>query len=181
MKKVLPYIKRADELEQEEPLASFYCRTYAVEQLLGTTEPSLQSMVLEQLEKAEGLKSMRLPEDLIAAGGPQQFRDFCARVYASADEALAERDGEATELAMRFYFATLFYDVLTQFGALSDEDESKRVRARRLVLDIKRGVHNDDAYSHERQLLGEAMNLLTCNDKAAAVAKLRDALTRLTE
>jgi vacuolar protein sorting-associated protein VTA1 len=168
MKRLLPYIKRAEELELEEPLASFYCRTYVVENLL--KDPSLQSIALDHLTKAESLKVRIQVQDLKSAG-PKLFEDFCLAVYSSAEEAISVSPADA---AMRFYFAALFFDVLTQFGPLKPELEDKRARARRLVMELRQGGGRQE--QQPRDLVAAAGRDLDNNDKMAAIAKLKEAL-----
>ncbi len=167
MKRLTPYVKRADELQVEEPLASFYCRTYVVEQLIAGNDPSLQSLALDQLEIAENLKSSSLPADINTNGGPERFRLFCQEVFEAAENSTAE--------ATRYYFSSLFFDVLTQFGPLSVEDEAKRAKARRMVVDLRR----PGLFLEERKSLGEAIKELEKGAKQSALEKLKEVIRNL--
>ena len=174
MKRYVPYVKRANELEAEDPLAAFYCRLYVVEQLVALKDPSVQGLAVEQLDKAEALRTTVLPAD-VNVSGPSQFGQFCDSVYAAAEE--ADETSVPTEQAMRYYFASLFYDVLTQFGPLDERREAQRARARRLVVELKRGSATN--FSEERAAIAAALADLDRTDKAAALARLKDAVLGL--
>lgn len=173
MKRLTPYIKRADELQAEDPLASFYCRTYVVEQLIALNDASLQALALDQLELAENLKSSSLPPDINTNGGPEQFKLFCQEVFEAAEASAS--DTGAAEAAMRYYFSSLFFDVLSQFGPLSTEEEAKRTKARRMVVELRRG----GTFFDERRILGETIKDLERGAKDAALDKLKEVIRKL--
>jgi vacuolar protein sorting-associated protein VTA1 len=138
-KKLLPYLKRADELESREPLASFYCRLYVAEQLMKTRvagDADTDAALIHVLDEAEKLKPSLGPD--LTVQGPIAFQQFCRELFDAALE--GESAGiEPTAAAMKYYFASLFLDVLTQFGELTQELEEMRTFARNKVVQLRRG------------------------------------------
>lgn len=135
-KRLLPYLKRADELEAREPLASFYCRLYVADQLLTQRSPESDAALMAVLDDAERLKPGLGPG--LSTEGPQAFEQFSREIFDAAVE--AESAGlDAVALATKYYFSSLFFDVMTQFGPLSTELEEKRSYARSRVMQLRRG------------------------------------------
>ncbi|KAL4185135.1 hypothetical protein AMTRI_Chr10g229120 [Amborella trichopoda] len=124
-KLLLPYLQRADELQKHEPLVAYYCRLYAMERGLKinpkertkTTNALLVSL-MKQLEKDK--KSLKLgPEDNLHVEG------FALNVFAKADK--QDRAGRADlNTAKTFYAASIFFEILTQFGELQPDDTRPR-------------------------------------------------------
>ncbi|KAK3030007.1 hypothetical protein RJ639_038106 [Escallonia herrerae] len=119
-KLLLPYLQRADELQKHEPLVAYYCRLYAMERGLkipqsertNTTNALLISL-MKQLEKDK--KSLKLgPDDNLHLEG------FALNVFAKADK--QDRAGRADlydmSTAKTFYAASIFFEILNQFGVL---------------------------------------------------------------
>lgn len=135
-KMLLPYLQRADELQNHEPLVAYYCRLYAMERGLKipqsertkTTNSILKSLI-NQLEKDK--KSLKLsPDDHLHLEG------FALNVFAKADK--QDRAGRADlNTAKTFYAASIFFEILNQFGELAPDvslSKSRNMRCGKLLI-----------------------------------------------
>ncbi|CAL0307375.1 unnamed protein product [Lupinus luteus] len=138
-KLLLPYLQRADELQKHEPVVAYYCRLYAMERGLKipqsertkTTNALLVSL-MKQLEKDK--KSTQLgPEDNLYVEG------FALNVFGKADK--QDRAGRADlNTAKTFYAASIFFEILNQFGALQPDLEQKQKYAVWKAADIRKAL-----------------------------------------
>ena len=177
LKRLIPYLKRADELEIREPLAAFYCRLYAAEQLMKARSPGdheTDAALISILDEAEKLKPGLGAN--ISSEGPQAFEQFAREIFDAALETESAGQVDAAALATRFYFASLFFDVLTQFGPLSPELEEQRNFARAKITQLKRGGVK---WAQLRVLLQSAREAADAEDAARAREALRGALDLL--
>lgn len=138
-KLLLPYLQRADELQKHEPLVAYYCRLYAMERGLKipqnertkTTNALLVSL-MNQLEKDK--KSLKLgPEDNLYLEG------FALNLFAKADK--QDRAGRADlNTAKTFYAASIFFEILNQFGELPPDLEQKQKYSAWKAADIRKAL-----------------------------------------
>ncbi|KAL6999202.1 hypothetical protein U1Q18_000362 [Sarracenia purpurea var. burkii] len=138
-KLLLPYLQRADELQKHEPLVAYYCRLYAMERGLKipqsdrtkTTNALLVSL-MKQLEKDK--KSLKLgPDDYLHLEG------FASNVFARADK--QDRAGRADlNTAKTFYAASIFFEILNQFGEVQPDLEQKQKYAAWKAVDIRKAL-----------------------------------------
>ncbi|KAJ8500302.1 hypothetical protein OPV22_010854 [Ensete ventricosum] len=138
-KLLLPYLQRADELQKHEPLVAYYCRLYAMERGLKipqkdrtkTTNALLLSL-MGQLEKDK--KSLKLgPDDYLYVEG------FASNLFAKADK--QDRAGRADlNTAKTFYAASIFFEILCQFGELQPDIEQKQKYAVWKAADIRKAL-----------------------------------------
>ncbi|KZV36196.1 hypothetical protein F511_14214 [Dorcoceras hygrometricum] len=138
-KLLLPYLQRADELQKHEPLVAYYARLYAMERGLKipqsertkTTNALLVSL-MKQLEKDK--KSLNLgPDDQLHLEG------FCLNVFAKADK--QDRANRADlNTAKTFYAASIFFEILNQFGELHPDLEQKQKYAAWKAADIRKAI-----------------------------------------
>ncbi|GFP87514.1 protein homolog of mammalian lyst-interacting protein 5 [Phtheirospermum japonicum] len=138
-KLLLPYLQRADELQKHEPLVAYYCRLYAMERGLKfpqsdrtkTTNALLVSL-MKQLEKDK--KSLNLgPDDHLHVEG------FGLNVFSRADK--QDRAGRADlNTAKTFYAASIFFEILNQFGELQPDVEQKQKYAVWKAADIRKAL-----------------------------------------
>ncbi|KAG8386080.1 hypothetical protein BUALT_Bualt03G0111700 [Buddleja alternifolia] len=138
-KLLLPYLQRADELQKHEPLVAYYCRLYAMERGLKipqsdrtkTTNALLVSL-MKQLEKDK--KSLKLgPDDHLHVEG------FALNVFTKADK--QDRAGRADlNTAKTFYAASIFFEILNQFGEIQPDLEQKQKYAAWKAADIRKAV-----------------------------------------
>ncbi|KAK2639847.1 hypothetical protein Ddye_027642 [Dipteronia dyeriana] len=138
-KLLLPYLQRADELQKHEPLVAYYCRLYAMERGLRIpqsdrtkTTNSLLISLMNQLEKDK--KSLKLgPEDSLHLEG------FALNVFTKADK--QDRAGRADlTTAKTFYAASIFFEILNQFGVLPPDLEQKQKYAVWKAADIRKAL-----------------------------------------
>ncbi|KAK7320349.1 hypothetical protein VNO77_29751 [Canavalia gladiata] len=138
-KLLLPYLQRADELQKHEPLVAYYCRLYAMERGLKIppnertkTTNSLLVSLMKQLEKDK--KSIQLgPEDNLYLEG------FALNVFGKADK--QDRAGRADlNTAKTFYAASIFFEILNQFGAVQPDLEQKQKYAAWKAADIRKAL-----------------------------------------
>nr|XP_009588982.1 protein HOMOLOG OF MAMMALIAN LYST-INTERACTING PROTEIN 5-like [Nicotiana tomentosiformis] len=138
-KLLLPYLQRADELQKHEPLVAYYCRLYAMERGLKIpqkertkTTSSLLVSLINQLEKDK--KSLELgPDDHLHVEG------FALNVFAKADK--QDRAGRADlNTAKTFYAASIFFEILNQFGELQPDLEQKQKYAAWKAADIRKAL-----------------------------------------
>ncbi|XWS11273.1 hypothetical protein CRYUN_Cryun38cG0069900 [Craigia yunnanensis] len=138
-KLLLPYLQRADELQKHEPLVAYYCRLYAMERGLKIpnsertkTTNALLVSIMNQLEKDK--KSLKLgPEDSLHLEG------FALNVFAKADK--QDRAGRADlNTAKTFYAASIFFEIINQFGPLQPDLEQKQKYAVWKAADIRKAL-----------------------------------------
>ncbi|ONK69272.1 uncharacterized protein A4U43_C05F21120 [Asparagus officinalis] len=138
-KLLLPFLQRADELQKHEPLVAYYCRLYAMEKGLKIpqkertkTTNSILISLMNQLEKDK--KSLKLgPEDYLYVEG------FASNVFAKADK--QDRAGRADlNTAKTFYAASIFFEILNQFGELQPDIEQKLKYAVWKAADIRKAM-----------------------------------------
>ncbi|KAM0998549.1 hypothetical protein ACFX2I_008271 [Malus domestica] len=138
-KLLLPYLQRADELQKHEPLVAYYCRLYAMERGLKIpqnertkTTNSLLISLMKQLEKDK--KSLQLgPEDNLYLEG------FALNVFGKADK--QDRAGRADlTTAKTFYAASIFFEILNQFGVVQPDLEQKQKYAAWKAADIRKAL-----------------------------------------
>ncbi|GMI63782.1 extensin-like, homolog of mammalian LYST-INTERACTING PROTEIN5 [Hibiscus trionum] len=138
-KLLLPYLQRADELQKHEPLVAYYCRLYAMEKGLKIpnsertkTTNSLLVSLMNQLEKDK--KTVKLgPEDNLHLEG------FALNVFSKADK--QDRAGRADlNTAKTFYAASIFFEIINQFGPLQPDLEQKQKYAVWKAADIRKAL-----------------------------------------
>ncbi|GLT72845.1 hypothetical protein SLA2020_447440 [Shorea laevis] len=119
-KLLLPYLQRADELQKHEPLVAYYCRLYAMERGLRIpqsertkTTNSLLVSLMNQLEKDK--KSLKLDKQ--------------------------DRAGRSDlNTAKTFYAASIFFEIVNQFGVLQPDLEEKQKYAAWKAADIRKAL-----------------------------------------
>ncbi|XP_057765574.1 protein HOMOLOG OF MAMMALIAN LYST-INTERACTING PROTEIN 5 [Salvia miltiorrhiza] len=138
-KLLLPYLQRADELQKHEHLVAYYCRLYAMERGLRIPQSdrtkmtnSLLVSLMNQLEKDR--KSLKLgPDDYLHVEG------FASNVFSKADK--QDRAGRADlNTAKTFYAASIFFEILNQFGELQPDLEQKQKYAAWKAADIRKAL-----------------------------------------
>ncbi|GLJ42486.1 hypothetical protein SUGI_0880580 [Cryptomeria japonica] len=126
-------------LQKHEPLVAYYCRLYAMERGLKIpakerteTTSALLVSLMKQLEKDK--KSLTLgPEDNLYLEG------FASNVFAKADK--QDRAGRADlTTAKTFYAASIFFEILSQFGEVQPEIEQKQKYAIWKAADIRKAI-----------------------------------------
>ncbi|GMJ15982.1 extensin-like, homolog of mammalian LYST-INTERACTING PROTEIN5 [Hibiscus trionum] len=138
-KLLLPYLQRADELQKHDPLVAYYCRLYAMEKGLKIpnsertkTTSALLVSLMNQLEKDK--KTVKLgPEDNLHLEG------FALNVFSKADK--QDRAGRSDlNTAKTFYAASIFFEIINQFGPLQPDLEQKQKYAVWKAADIRKAL-----------------------------------------
>eukprot|EP00922_Rhytidocystis_sp_ex-Travisia-forbesii_P039058 GHVS01058157.1.p1 GENE.GHVS01058157.1~~GHVS01058157.1.p1 ORF type:complete len:317 (-),score=49.82 GHVS01058157.1:254-1204(-) len=145
--------------------ASFYCRLFVGEQLSllrgqpGPPDPGVDKLLMEQIDKAEQLKSLSNSDPSVAPFTKQEFENFCLGVFKRAYD--DDQSGIICQSTLQRYFcAGLFLDVLGQFGPLSPEMEQKRKYSRWRATCIKRSLDLGETPSRpDEQSLAEGSGL----------------------
>merc|ERR1719321_946737 len=135
---LLPFLKRAEEMERADALVAYYCRMRAAEEGLAlddrapeTTE--LLGEVLGKLEAAkEGLELEHEADRMHCEG-------FAMSIFEKADR--ADRAGAASlGTAKAFYASSVFMEVCRQFGELDADLEAKQKYAVWKASDIRKAL-----------------------------------------
>ncbi|KAJ7535578.1 hypothetical protein O6H91_12G039300 [Diphasiastrum complanatum] len=136
---LLPYLQRANELQKHDPLVAYYCRLYAMEKGLKipakertkATNALLVSL-MNQLEKDKRVVKLSTDDHLYVEG-------FALNVFAKADK--QDRAGHADLItAKTFYAASLFFEVLHQFGEMQPDIEQKQKYSEWKAADIRKAL-----------------------------------------
>ncbi|KAG0473921.1 hypothetical protein HPP92_015778 [Vanilla planifolia] len=138
-KLLLPFLQRADELQKHEPLVAYYCRLYAMERGLKIpqkertkTTNALLTSLMNQLEKDKKALKLSTEDHLYLEG-------FATNVFTKADK--QDRAGRADlNTAKTFYAASIFFEILNQFGELPPDIEQKLKYAVWKAADIRKAL-----------------------------------------
>lgn len=118
LKSVAPYLQRAEELVNKEPVVAYWCAYYAA-QLginLKAKDAASRTLLLNLLNALERLKAQIGPNDAIdiEAASAAFVENFALRVFRMADD--EDREGHATRsTAKKFLAAANFFEVLKVF------------------------------------------------------------------
>lgn len=139
VKILLPYLQRADEIQKHEPLIAYYCRLYVMDRGLKipskertkTTTVILESL-MKQLEKDKKSVQLSSEDNLYVEG-------FAMNVFMKADK--QDRSGRADlNTAKTFYAASLFIEILHNFGEVQPDLEQKQKYAAWKAAEIRKAL-----------------------------------------
>ncbi|KAG6977181.1 hypothetical protein JG688_00000592 [Phytophthora aleatoria] len=148
-KTLLPFIRRAEELDRdtsrpESKLIAYFCRQYAMEMGIKLRENDASNestdYLLSLMDRLEDEKN-KLP-DFTQEEGKEICEDFALEIFSKADD--EDRAGMANKSTARtFYAAGTFFDILSQFGDISEDVAEKRryckYKAATILKAIKEG------------------------------------------
>lgn len=148
-KTLLPFIRRAEELDRdtsrpESKLIAYFCRQYAMELGIKLRENDSSNeatdYLLSLMDRLENEKN-KLP-DFTQEEGKEICEDFAMEIFSKADD--EDRAGVANKSTARtFYAAGTFFDILNQFGGISEDVVEKRryckYKAATILKAIKEG------------------------------------------
>ncbi|ETI43728.1 hypothetical protein F441_11263 [Phytophthora nicotianae CJ01A1] len=148
-KTLLPFIRRAEELDRdtsrpESKLIAYFCRQYAMELGIKLRENDASNeatdYLLSLMDRLEDEKN-KLP-DFTQEEGKEICEDFAMEIFSKADD--EDRAGLANKgTARTFYAAGTFFDILNQFGDISEDVVEKRryckYKAATILKAIKEG------------------------------------------
>jgi len=136
LKKITPFIRRAEELDKdksspESRLVAYYCRQYAVHTGIPlATSPEAQDClgtILNALETEKKPMSAFTREE-----SKYLCRQFADRIFTKADA--EDRAGAASKgTAKTFYAAASFFEILSQFYADNDESEEREEEKKKTI------------------------------------------------
>ena len=128
LKKITPYVRRAEELDRdqgnpESRLVAFYCRQYAVHSgIVLATSTVGKTCLGELLGSLEGEKQAM--DNFTRDESKFLCEKFSDKIFDKADQ--EDRSGEADRNTARtFYAAASFFEILQQF--YKDDDGSEEV------------------------------------------------------
>jgi Vta1 like len=175
-RRLIPFLKRADELRDSNSLASFVFRIFLIEKLVQSQAP--ESLILEQLDQAEILKSEF--EDMTGEERTAKFEELTLSVYQEAEEELSHPEGnspDANAIAMKFYFASLFFEVLGHSKKLSDDLSGKQSRCKQIVVELRGGISSGN---RPRSLILASLKYLDSGNKEKCIETLRNVIQVLS-
>lgn len=131
LKKISPFIKRAEELDRDKSAAesrivAYYCRQYAVTLgiPLSTTDTAKACLgeILAALEQEKPAMDQFTRDEAAFL-----CRKFAHSVFDKADQ--EDRNGNSNKhTAKTFYAAVSFLEILRQFDETEDEENSKKIK-----------------------------------------------------
>jgi len=126
LKKITPYVRRAEELDRdkgnpESRLVSYYCRQYAVHiGIVFATSPAGKTCLGEMLGSLEGEKEVM--DSFTRDESKFLCTKFADKIFDKAD--MEDRAGEANKNTARTFYATAsFLEILQQFHEDNDNSE----------------------------------------------------------
>lgn len=126
LRAISPYLKSAQEYDKRDPIVAYYCRLHAMQKgiKIDSKGKDSRAFLLEMMDQLEKKK-----KELSSQGYEAVSDDVVAQLHID-EKALqlflwADTEDRAAKfnknVVKSFYTASLLYDVLTQFGELSQE------------------------------------------------------------
>lgn len=137
-KLLLPFLQRAEEIQQVEPKVAYYCRMYAVDQGLRIPKrvkeiDGLINAALRQLEKDKPKLQIDLAND------KYHCENFAMNIFDRADR--TDRAGRADlNTSKAYYAASIFFEILNQFGEIDSGLFEKQRYAAWRAAEIRKAV-----------------------------------------
>ncbi|KIK70690.1 hypothetical protein GYMLUDRAFT_32731 [Collybiopsis luxurians FD-317 M1] len=118
LKSIAPYLQRADELHQKEPIIAYWCAYYAAQVgiSLKAKDTASRTLLLQLLDLLEKMKQDIGSNDAIdmEAASAAYVENFALKIFGVADD--EDRRGESTRsTAKKFLAAANFLEVLKTF------------------------------------------------------------------
>uniref|UniRef100_A0A6B2G031 Vacuolar protein sorting-associated protein VTA1 homolog (Trinotate prediction) n=1 Tax=Myxobolus squamalis TaxID=59785 RepID=A0A6B2G031_MYXSQ len=133
---ITPYLRLANEMEKKEKVISYSCLFYAVEEGLRIDSKSKESVdfltpKIDYLEKKKENLLQGEAADIINSNDVLSvyIENYACKLFDWAN-AKDQESKYTIALVKGFFTASLLFDVLTQFGPLSNEDSERRKYAR---------------------------------------------------
>ncbi|GAA5920009.1 hypothetical protein JCM1841_000374 [Sporobolomyces salmonicolor] len=128
LKPISPYLARATELAIADPVISYWCTYYALQQAmtLGSKDPESQVFLFGLMDKLEAMKAEHENNDAVTEdhAASAYIENFALKIFAQADS--EDRKGKATRLtAKKFLAAANFLELLSVFGEVGSENREK--------------------------------------------------------
>ena len=136
---LLPFLQRAEEIQKADPRVAYYCRMYAVEEglKLPVRSKEVDTLLASIMDKLERDKA-RLGE-LNAEDDKLSLEGFALKIFARA--AKVDNAGAADlNTCKAFYAASVFLEILRQFGEIDEDLSSKQRYAAWKAADIRKAI-----------------------------------------
>ncbi|KAK9477596.1 Vta1 like-domain-containing protein [Lipomyces japonicus] len=153
LKFISTYIARARELERADPVISYYCKYYAIEEALAAkvhqTDPIAAEYVTNLLDVVEQDKENLKEHDTITdeVVGQAYVEKFATRVFANADKDIQNKT-TTKATALNLLAAASFLELLKLFGqpdlVIRDQIKYAKYHAARIIKAITAGKDPND-------------------------------------
>ncbi|KAK9456832.1 Vta1 like-domain-containing protein [Dipodascopsis uninucleata] len=163
LKFIQPFILRANEVEKADPVISYYCKYYAIEEALAAKVHQRDSEAAEYvtrlLDLVEQDKEKLKDNDTIADEVVAQayVEKFASKVFENADKDIAKKT-VTRRTAIAFLAASNFFELLKLFGevdkAIIDQIKYCKFHATRILKSISAG-EDPNAYEPPTPVTGD--------------------------
>jgi vacuolar protein sorting-associated protein VTA1 len=125
LKLLQPYLRTAHDFQARDPVVSYYCSLYAIQEGLrtgGNKQPAGKAFLLNLMDNLEEIKKRLSDNEAITSEivGQAHVEDKALKLFVYADtEDRAAKFG--MNVVKSFYTASILFDVLKQFGEVSPE------------------------------------------------------------
>lgn len=136
-KAILPFLQRADEISKVEPKVAYYCRMYAVDTGIAFKHrgPRFDGVLRALIAKLERDK----PDAGLGENDKEYCRNFAEAIFARADK--TDRAGRSDKsTCLTFYAASIFIEILRQFGELPEDLVDMQRYAAWKAADIRKAL-----------------------------------------
>lgn len=139
LKKVKPYIDRANELKGRDPVVAYHCRLYALDEAMkvkASIPKQDMGYILGLMDECEAEKKSigEIPDD-----AQFQVENFGQQLFQNADD--ADRNGQSNlQTAKVFKAASYVLEATAQFGELPADISEKIKYAKYRTVEIARAV-----------------------------------------
>lgn len=141
LKGIAPFLQRAEELVEREPIIAYWCAYYAAQLGISTKvkDSASRTLLFDLLTALERLKNEIGPTDAVdmEAASAAYVENFALKVFKAADD--EDRTGRASKAtAKKFLAASNFFEVLKIFpkSEISEATEGKIKYAKWKAADI---------------------------------------------
>ena len=126
LKHLAPYLARAHELDNRDPVVAYYCRYYAVQEAVKEhskdKDHEVLAFLMALMDKMEADKKALAGNEAITQDivGQAHVESFALKLFDYADQ--QDRAGKADKrIARTFYSSSYIMEVLKTFGELDAE------------------------------------------------------------
>ncbi|KAK9849806.1 hypothetical protein WJX84_003534 [Apatococcus fuscideae] len=136
-KVLLPILKRADEVQQQEPKVAYYCRLYAVHQALSfeKRQPDIDSIVKILMSRLEKDKQKVQLSDT-----DQQHCETFAQLIFNRAEKMDQAGKWDQNTVIAYYSASYFIEICKQFGELAPDLAQMQKFAAWKASDLRKAI-----------------------------------------
>ncbi|KAK9378294.1 Vta1 like-domain-containing protein [Kockiozyma suomiensis] len=158
LKFIQPFIARARELEKADPVISYYCKYYAIEEALASkihqADPEAAEYVTNLLDLVEKDKTALSDRDTINDEVVAQayVERFASRVFANAEKDIINKTATKTT-ATNLFAASSFLELLKLFGEPDQQLQEQIKYCKFHAVRILRAINsNQDPNTYEEPL-----------------------------